>query len=192
MGIFGASMARSFAPHDAQRGGCKKSDPDEPADHALGRSRGGISTKIHLLSDGLGHPLGFRLSPGQAHESKYLDALLCDIDANLTNGDGEPVAWPIALGGDKGYRADWIDRYVLELGIKPVIASKENEDRDAREVSFDREAYRHRNVVERLNGWLKESRRIFSRFEKSAKNYADMIKVAFIRQYLRYDVEITF
>jgi transposase len=171
---------------------CKKSDPYEPADHALGRSRGGFSTKIHLLSDGLGHPLGFQLSPGQAHESKYLDALLCDIDARLTNSEGDPVAWPIALGGDKGYRADWIDKYIIELGIKPVIPSKENEDCDARGVLFDRETYRYRNIVERLIGWLKESRRIFSRFEKSAKNYAGMIKVAFIRQYLSYDVKITF
>jgi transposase len=145
-----------------------------------------------LLSDGLGHPLGFQLSPGQAHESKYLDALLCDIDARLTNSEGDPVAWPIALGGDKGYRADWIDKYIIELGIKPVIPSKENEDCDARGVLFDRETYRYRNIVERLIGWLKESRRIFSRFEKSAKNYAGMIKVAFIRQYLSYDVKITF
>lgn len=170
----------------------KKNDPDEPADHALGRSRGGFSTKIHLLSDGLGHPLGFRLSPGQAHESKYLDTLLQDVDANLTNGEGEPIAWPIALGGDKGYRADRIDQFVMDLGIKPVIPSKENEDPDTRGIEFDREAYRNRNIVERLIGWLKESRRIFSRFEKSAKNYAGMIKVAFIRQYLRYDVKIEF
>ncbi|VAX42147.1 Mobile element protein, partial [hydrothermal vent metagenome] len=66
--------------------------------------------------------------------------------------------WPIALAGDKGYRADWIDDYLLELGIKPVIPSKANEDQESRPVKFDREVYRDRNVVERLIGWLKESR----------------------------------
>ncbi len=54
-----------------RRGGWKKSDPDEPADHALGRSRGGFSTKIHLLCDRHGHPLHFHLTPGQTHESRY-------------------------------------------------------------------------------------------------------------------------
>ena len=88
----------------------------------------------------------------------------------------------------KGYRADWIDEYLLNLGIDPVIPSKENEDRTARPVAFDKEAYRRRNIVERLIGWLKESRRIFSRFEKTAKNLGGMIILAFIRQYLQYDL----
>lgn len=90
----------------------------------------------------------------------------------------------MALAGDKGYQADWIDQYLLELGIRSVIPSKGNEDAHRRPVPFDRERYRRRNVVERLVGWLKESRRIFSRFEKTAKNFAGMIKMAFIRRYL--------
>lgn len=116
-----------------------------------------------------------------------LDELLVTADATLLDADGERIAWPFALGGDKGYRAEWIDEYLLELGINPVIPSKENEDRAARPVEFDKEAYRRRNIVERLIGWLKESRRIFSRFEKTAKNFGGMIKLAFIRQYLSYN-----
>lgn len=106
-------------------------------------------------------------------------------DDSLLDGDGEPVAWPVALGGDMGYRADWIDEYILDLGIQPVIPTPVNQDRDARRVEFDRELYRQRNIIERLIGWLKESRRIFSRFEKSAKNFGGMIKMAFIERYLR-------
>jgi len=123
------------------------------------------------LCDGHGHPLHFRLTPGQAHESTVLDTLLAETNARLLGREGEPIAWPTALGGDKGYRADWIDQYLIDLGIRPVIPSKGNEDRDARPVEFDRETYRRRNIVERLIGWLKESRRIFSRFENSAKNF---------------------
>ena len=166
-------------------GGGKKDDPEEPADHALGRSRGGFSTKIHLLCDGHGHPLHFHLTPGQAHETTGLVPLLEGAEERVVDGDGEPVAWPVALAGDKGYRADWIDEYLLELGIKPVIPSKENEDRSARPVEFDREAYRRRSIVECLIGWLKECRRVFSRFEKTAKNFGGMIKMAFIQRYLR-------
>jgi transposase len=167
----------------------KKNDAEEPSDHALGRSRGGFSTKIHLLCDGNGLPLHFQLTAGQTHESSVLDELLMGADACLLDEEGERIAWPFAIGGDKGYRANWIDQYLLDLGIRPVIPSKENEDRDARPVEFDREAYRRRNIVERLIGWLKESRRVFSRFEKTAKNFAGMIKLAFIRQFLRYDLE---
>jgi transposase len=129
--------------------------------------------------------LHFHLTAGQAHDSTVVDTVLEGADATLYDTNGEPIAWPLALAGDKGYRADWIDQYLLELGINPVIPSKENEDRNARPVEFDRDAYRKRNIVERLIGWLKESRRIFSRFEKTAKNFAGMIKLACIKRYLR-------
>jgi transposase len=114
-----------------------------------------------------------------------LEQVLQGADEHLLDDDGNPIPWPTALAGDKAYRAQWIDNYLLDLGMTPVIPSKVNEDRDARQVVFDKEAYRKRNIVERLIGWLKESRRIFSRFEKTAKNYAGMLKMAFIRRYLR-------
>lgn len=132
--------------------GWQKGDPEEPGDHALGRSRGGLSTKIHLLCDGAGHPLHFCLTPGQTHESTVLNRLLEEADQKLANHNGEPIAWPVALAGDKGYRANWIDEYLLDLGIKPVIPSRETEDRSNRLVEFDRTTYRNRNIVERLIG----------------------------------------
>ena len=171
-----------------QFGRWKKKDPEKPADHAIGRSRGGLTTKIHILCDGAGHPLHFHLTAGQVHESTVLDTLLIGADALVLDGQDERVAWPVALAGDKGYRADWIDGYLLDLGIQPVIPSKANEDRDARPVEFDRESYRGRNIVERLIGWLKESRRIFSRFEKTAKNFGGFLKMAFIHRYLNLAV----
>lgn len=163
----------------------EKNDPEVPLDHALGRSRGGFSTKIHLLCDEHGHPLHFHLTPGQAHESTAVQALLDGAEERVVDHDDEPVAWPVQLAGDKGYRADWIDQHLLDLGIQPVIPSKDNEAPDSRGIEFDRDAYRDRNIIERLIGWLKESRRIFSRFEKTAKNYGAMLKLAFIRRYLR-------
>lgn len=89
------------------------------------------------------------------------------------------------LGGDKGYRANWIDEFLLDLDIQPVIPSKENEDRTKRPVKFDKRAYRRRHIVECLIGWLKESRRVFARYEKTARNFGGFIKLAFIERYLR-------
>ena len=105
--------------------------------------------------------------------------------ASVVDTSDRPVAWPLALAGDKGYRADWIDDCLLELDILPVIPSKDTDNREQRGVAFDRELYRRRNIIERLIGWIKESRRVLTRFEKTATNFGGMIKLAFIQRYLR-------
>jgi len=137
------------------------------------------------LCDSAGHPLYSHLTAGQSHEASAFEDVLVGADEALVDRRGNWIAWPVSMAGDKGYRAAWIDERLLELGIRPVIPSKENEDRDARPIDFDREAYRDRNIVERLIGWLKECRRVFSRFEKTAKNFSGMLKMAFIQRYLR-------
>lgn len=68
--------------------------------------------------------------------------MLIHADENLVDKHGVKISWLKALAGDKGYRADWIDEYLLELEITPVIPSKENEDREARPVEFDKKLYR--------------------------------------------------
>jgi len=95
------------------------------------------------------------------------------------------MAWPLNFAGDKAFRAAWVDEYLLDLGINPVIPSKENEDRRLRAVPFDKAMYRRRSIVECLIGWLKESRRIVTRFEKTAINFGGMVRLAFIHRYLR-------
>lgn len=125
------------------------------------------------------------LSPGQAHESTCLEDLLNGIDDESKTEEGELLAWPKAIAGDKGYRAGWIDEMLMDIGVVPVIPSKVNEDREARVVEFDRDRYRQRNIVERLIGWLKECRCVFARYEKTAINFGGMIKMAFIQRYLK-------
>lgn len=140
---------------------------------------------MHVICDAEGNPLHFELSAGQVHDSTMLDEVLVGADTTLYSDAGVPKAWPVKLAGDKGYRAAWIDNYLLELEIIPVIPSKANENRNARPVEFDKLAYRRRSIVECLIGWLKESRRVMTRFEKTAINFAGMIKLAFIHRYFR-------
>ncbi len=73
----------------------------------------------------------------------------------------------------------FVRRMLRRRRIKPLIPSKSNQPRD---VQFDHEAYKRRNVIERLVGWLKERRRLCTRFEKLAENYLAMIKLAFIEK----------
>src|SRR5579883_1064877 len=122
-------------------------DSDEAAGHteadaidpALGRLVEAWPTlpeAIHLLCDAHGHPLHFHLTAGQDHEATALKPLLEGADESLVDHQGEPVAWPLQLAGDKAYGANWIDEYLLSLEIQPVIPSKSNEDQDDRAVEF--------------------------------------------------------
>lgn len=98
--------------------------------------------------------------------------------------DSTPIV-PAKLAGDKGYRYDWIDKWLIEEGITPVIPSKQDEDQTARSVTFDKPSYRRRAIIEQLIGWLKESRRVATRYEKLALHYLSMVKLSMIGRYLR-------
>jgi transposase len=145
----------------------------EPEDHALGRSRGGFGTKIHLVCDRNGKPLGAVLSPGQSHESRLFEAAMeiaCPNDVS-----------PAALAGDKAYSSKAIRAWLAHRNIQDVVPTRDDEIRNE---NFDRDLYRRRNVIERCIGWLKENRRIATRFEKLAVHYMAMIDIAMILRLL--------
>jgi hypothetical protein len=123
----------------------KKRDPNEPEDHAIGTSRGGNTTKIQIICDSNGIPLHFELAAGQRHEASFFDDVMIGADQNLWDSEGDPIPWPKQLSGDKGYRAAWIDEYIMDLEITPVIPSKSNETHADRPVDFDAETYKRRN-----------------------------------------------
>jgi transposase len=92
---------------------------------------------------------------------------------------------PARAAGDKGYSSPAIRSFLAACGAEPVIPYRKDElARMPKPPRFDKKAYRRRNVVERLVGRLKEWRRIGTRFEKLAVNFAAMIRLAFIRLYL--------
>ena len=166
------------------RGGRRqKGGSQEPPDHALGHSRGGFTTKIHLVCDGRGVPLAVTLSAGQRHETtQFLDALEA---SRLPRTRRRARYRPDKLAGDKGYNAEWIREWLHKRRIEPVIPRRV--PRDESEETFDHEAYRGRNVVERCFCWLKECRRVFSRFDKLARSYLVFLKLAMLQRLLKFD-----
>jgi len=130
------------------------------------------------VTDGHGVPLAVRVSPGQAHESKSFEAVVCAVP--IRQGD-----WPTRLAGDKGYSYPRIREWLREREIVDVIAHRSDQRVAGDEDEFDRQAYRRRNWVERCVGWLKECRRVATRFEKLAVNYLAMLKLAMVERYLR-------
>lgn len=164
-------------PRPAHPPTARKKRPDEPADHALGRSRGGFGTKLHVVCSGEGVPLAVTATAGQTHESTQAESLL---DASCEAFDLAPVQ----LAGDKAYSSQAIRDWLAERDIAAVIARPANQKQPPDEC-FDRATYRRRNVIERLIGWLKECRAVGTRFEKYATNFLGMVRLAFIQMYLR-------
>jgi transposase len=157
--------------------------PHEPADHALGRSRGGFGTKVHLVTDGAGLPLAAAISPGQAHESKYVEPVLNAVRIGRRQR-------PRAVAGDKGYSYPSVRAWLRAHHVHPIIPERDDQrerraHRPGRKPAFDREAYRRRNVVERAGGLLKEARALATRFDKLALHYLAALKLAMLVQYLR-------
>jgi transposase len=146
--------------------------------NALGRSRGGYTTKIHVLCDRRGTLLGITATGGQRHESTEFEKLLANCELSLHRYDNRPKA----IAGDKGYSSNAIRQSLKDLRIEPVIGSKSNESRNE---PFDREAYRGRNIVERLIGWLKESPRVATRYDKLTCSYIAFVQLAAIRRLIK-------
>jgi transposase len=124
--------------------------------------------------------LAVTVSPGQCHESTRFEVTMDEV--RIPQPVGRPKQRPEALAGDKAYSSQAIRDWLKKHGIKDVIPTKSNEKP---RPGFDKEAYRRRNVVERCIGWLKECRRILTRFEKLAVNFVAMFKLAMIRRYFR-------
>ena len=153
-------------------------------DEALGRSRGGFSTKVHLACDGRGRPLSILLTVGQRNEAPELGALLDGIRVARPDGKpGRPRKRPGRLLADRGYAHDSCRALLRRRGIAHVIPERRDQKerrakRGGRPPAFDTEAYRGRNVVERCVNRLKQWRAVATRYEKRAANYRAMVLIA--------------
>ena len=142
------------------------------------------------MCDGLGNPLTAILTPGQQHESTVCTELLANVRVQTSAAGGRPRRRPKLVVADRGYDAGAFRRYLRRRGIRCVIPEKrvpagKRRRRRGRPPTFCGATYRRRNVVERLVGWLKEHRRIATRFEKLASSFLAMVKLSFMRRYFR-------
>jgi transposase len=121
-----------------------------------------------------------RVSPGQAHDSRFVEALL-EGGVVPRPGRGRPRGPPQRVAGDKGYSYRRVRRYLRRRGIGAIIPTRRDQPRNPH---FDRAAYRERNRVERLINRLKQFRRVATRYEKRAANYLAMVTIAAILLWL--------
>lgn len=160
---------------------------------ALGRSRGGLSTKIHLVADRRCRPIVTLLTPGQHGDSPRFVPLMDKIRIRRRDGVGRPRKRPGRVMADKAYSSRANRRYLRRHGIKAVIPVKKDQaanrkklgSRGGRPPVFDREAYKDRNTVERCVNKLRQHRAVATRYDKRQRIYQGTIDVASIRIWLR-------
>ena len=140
--------------------------------NALGRSRGGVSTKIHVLSDANGLPLALHLTPGQTADIAAAPDLLALGEAR-----------PRELLADKGYDADDLRADLYLRSIRPIIPWKSGRKAPG---TLDRRRYARRNCIERMMGFLKQLRRVATRYDKTAESFLSFVQLAAIHRWIRF------
>jgi transposase len=143
---------------------------------SMGRSRGGLTSKIHALVDSSGLPIRLALTTGEAHDNRLAAKLL----SRLKSGS--------MLLADRGYDADWIRDLVRQHGAWANIPPKRNR---TEELCFSPYLYRARNLVERFFNKIKHCRRVATRYDKLAANYLAFLQLASIRLWLRVSESTT-
>ena len=153
---------------------------------ALGRSRGGLTTKIHLAVDARGRPLSILLTPGQAGDNPQLFNLL-DAICVPSPGPGRPRKRPDMLIADKAYAHDSTRKALRGRGIRHTIPERDDQiarraakgTRGGRPPAFDSDTYKQRNVVERCFNRFKQWRDLATRYAKRASLYrASLVLIA--------------
>lgn len=136
------------------------------------------------MTDAPGNLLAVLVRPGQEHESKSVEELLDRV--RIPQKRGRPRQRPKILIGDRGYSYPHVRRAIRRRGIRPLIPERSDQKahRHGRPPFFDKRLYRKRHIVENSIGWLKEFRRIGTRYEKLAVYFLSMILLAAICRYL--------
>ena len=142
----------------------------------MGRSRGGLTTKIHALVDADGLPIALTLTEGQAHDGRSAAPMLGDLGPGQT------------LLADRAYDSDALRQTMTAQGawanVKPVARRRSK-------LPFSPFLYRYRNLVERFFNKLKHYRAVATRYEKHASNYLAAVKLAATRIWLRAYESVT-
>lgn len=184
-----AAGARRQAP---RRPGKRTRPAQHRSDEALGRSRGGLSTKIHLTGEGGLRPLSLLITPGQWGDAPRLVPVLERVHVPRPAG-GRPRTRPEHLSGDKAYSSRRNRRYLRRRQISHTIPEPDNQRANRRRrgraggrpTDFDAVRYARRNEVEHLINKLKINRAVAMRFDKRAFVFHGTVTVAAIRLWLR-------
>ncbi|MGW7056939.1 IS5 family transposase [Streptomyces sp. NPDC054904] len=164
----------------------------EPEDHAMGRSRGGLTTKVHLVADGRCRPLALALSAGQRNDAVFFEAVMARIRAPRP-GPGRPRTRPEQVCADRAYSSRAIRTHLRDRRIRALIPEPSDQVTNrkrrgragGRPPAFDPDGYKIRNTVERCIARLKQWRGIAMRTDELALHFEAAVTVAAIEIWAR-------
>ncbi len=142
----------------------------------MGRSRGGLTTKIHALVDGEGLPIVLKLTEGQAHDGRSA----ADMLETLTDG--------AILLADRAYDSNLLPETLAARGAWANVRAMPHR---LNPPAFSPFLYRYRNLVERFFNKLKHFRAVATRYDKLPENYLASVKLASLRIWLRFNESVT-
>lgn len=137
---------------------------------AIGRSSGGLSSKIHMLADSHGNPIAFEVTEGQVHDMACAEVLLKECHGET-------------LINDKGYDSEPFRDSVRKKGLIPMIPRRKNSKRP--DLDFDKDLYKERSIMENLFCKLKHFRSVSSRYEKLKRNFVSIVSIGCVMIWLR-------
>ena len=138
----------------------------------MGRSRGGLTTKIHALVDACGLPILLKITEGQAHDGRSAQDMLASVE----RGD--------VLLADRAYDSDALRQNLAERGARANVKPMPNR---VNVPKFNKRLYRKRNLVERFFSKLKQFRAVATRYDKRDDNYLASVKLASARIWMRFN-----
>ncbi|MFE3229682.1 IS5 family transposase [Nocardia sp. NPDC059228] len=164
----------------------------EPADHAIGRSRGRLTTKIHLATDGAGRGLAVLITPGQTNDSPLLAPLLQEVAVPRLEG-GPPRRNPDVVIADRAYSAASNRTLLRSKRIQAVIPERSDQVANrkrkgragGRAPGFDAQLYKRRNVIEGAFNKAEHWRAVATRYDKLATTYRAGFVLALVVEWLK-------
>jgi transposase len=141
----------------------------------MGRSRGGLTTKIHALVDACGLPILLKITEGQAHDGRSA----YDMLGTVGRGD--------VLLADRAYDSDALRQELLDRGVRTNVKPMAHRLKPPR---FNKRLYRKRNLVERFFNKLKHFRAVATRYDKRDDNYLASVKLASARFWMRFNESV--
>ena len=141
----------------------------------MGRSRGGLTTKIHALVDACGLPILLKLTEGQAHDGRSAEDMLGSI------GRGD------ILLADRAYDSNALRQTLAARGARAHVRPMPQR---LNPPAFSKRLYRQRNLVERFFNKLKQFRAVATRYDKRDDNYLASVKLASIRIWMRFNESV--